>query len=150
MKRILDACCGSRMFYFDRQNPEVIYADNRELETTLCDGRTLLIKPDVQMDFREMPYHDNTFKVVVFDPPHLIHAGTGSWLASKYGILPAACPEYLKQGFNECMRVLESDGLLIFKWSENQIKLTEVLKCFAKKPLLGDQRGKTRWLVFIK
>jgi hypothetical protein len=150
MKRILDACCGSRMFYFDRQNPEVIYADNRELETTLCDGRTLLIKPDVQMDFREMPYHDNTFKVVVFDPPHLIHAGTGSWLDSKYGILPAAWPEYLKQGFNECMRVLESDGLLIFKWSENQIKLTEVLKCFAKKPLLGDQRGKTRWLVFIK
>ena len=55
-----------------------------------------------------------------------------------------------KQGFNECMRVLESDGLLIFKWSEDQIKLTEVLKCFAKKPLLGDQRGKTRWLVFIK
>ena len=97
-----------------------------------------------------MPYHDNTFKVVVFDPPHLIHAGTGSWLASKYGILPADWSEYLKQGFNECMRVLESDGLLIFKWNEDQIKLTEVLKCFAKKPLLGDQRGKTRWLVFIK
>ena len=150
MKRILDACCGSLLFYFDWQNPVLIYADNREVETTLCDGRTLLIKPDVQMDFREMPYHDNTFKVVVFDPPHLIHAGTGSWLASKYGILPAAWSEYLKQGFNECMRVLESDGLLIFKWNEDQIKLTEVLKCFAKKPLLGDQRGKTRWLVFIK
>ena len=52
IERVLDACCGSRMFYFDRQNPEVIYADNRELETTLCDGRTLLIKPDVKMDFR--------------------------------------------------------------------------------------------------
>ena len=150
MKRILDACCGSRMFYFDRQNPDVIYADNREVETTLCDGRTLLIKPDVQMDFRDMPYKDNTFKVVVFDPPHLIHAGTGSWLASKYGILPLDWPKYLRAGFNECMRVLEPNGLLIFKWNDDQIGLNEVLKVFERKPLLGDQRGKTRWLVFIK
>lgn len=150
MKKILDVCCGSRMFYFDRQNPNVIYADNRELETTLCDGRTLLIKPDVHMDFRDIPYKDNTFKIVVFDPPHLIYAGTGSWLANKYGILPKDWPEYLKQGFEECMRVLESDGLLIFKWNEEQIKFSSVLKVFEKKPLLGDQRGKTRWVVFIK
>ena len=40
MKRVLDACCGSRMFYFDKADPEVLFADNRELETTLCDGRT--------------------------------------------------------------------------------------------------------------
>lgn len=83
MKKILDACCGSRMFYFDKDNPEVLFQDNRELETTLCDGRSLLIKPDVNMDFRNMDYEDNTFKVVVFDPPHLIHAGTVSWLAKK-------------------------------------------------------------------
>lgn len=63
MKKILDACCGSRMFWFDRENPDVIFADNRELETTLCDGRHLLIKPDVKMDFRDMPYPDNSFKV---------------------------------------------------------------------------------------
>lgn len=150
MQSILDACCGSRMFYFDRENPDVIYADNRELETTLCDGRTLLIKPDVMMDFRNMPYPDNTFKVVVFDPPHLVHAGTGSWLEAKYGILPADWSVYLKKGFDECMRVLESDGLLIFKWNEDQIKFSEILKIFGIKPLLGDQRGKTRWTVFIK
>lgn len=57
------------MFYFDKENPEVLFADNRELQTTLCDGRSLLIKPDVNMDFRNMPYPDNTFKIVVFDPP---------------------------------------------------------------------------------
>lgn len=150
MKRILDACCGSRMFYFDRQHPDVIYADNREVETTLCDGRTLLVKPDVQMDFRDMPYPDNSFKVVVFDPPHLINAGTGSWLSQKYGVLPKDWAIYIKQGFDECMRVLEPDGLLVFKWNEDQIKLSSVLKAFDRKPLLGDQRGKTRWLIFIK
>lgn len=150
MKRVLDACCGSRMFYFDKENPDVVFADNRELETTLCDGRTLLIKPDVKMDFRNMPYQDNTFKVVVFDPPHLNQAGVTSWLAQKYGVLPKNWIPYLKQGFDECMRVLETDGLLVFKWNENQIKLSDVLKVFGKKPLLGDQRGKTRWMIFIK
>lgn len=150
IERVLDACCGSRMFYFDKSNPDVIFADCRELETTLCDGRALAIKPDIKMDFRNMPYDDNTFKVVVFDPPHLIHAGTGSWLAKKYGILPSEWAEYLKKGFDECMRVLEPGGLLVFKWNEEQIKLSDVLKEFNKKPLLGDQRGKTRWLIFIK
>lgn len=150
MKKILDACCGSRMFYFDRENPDVIFADNREIETTLCDGRKLLIKPDVKMDFRNMPYENNSFKLVVFDPPHLLRAGTGSWLAQKYGILPKDWPGYLKKGFDECMRVLESDGLLIFKWNEEQISLSEILKLFGKKPLLGDRRGKTRWIVFMK
>ena len=58
MKRILDACCGSRMFWFDKNNPNVIYADNREVETKLCDGRLLVIKRDEIIDFRNMPYKD--------------------------------------------------------------------------------------------
>ena len=29
------------MFWFDRENPDVVYMDERRLETTLCDGRTL-------------------------------------------------------------------------------------------------------------
>ena len=85
MKRVLDACCGSRMFYFDKADPEVLFADNRELETTLCDGRTLLVKPDIHMDFRNMPYPDNTFKVVVLilriscmpGQNHGLHKNTG-------------------------------------------------------------------------
>lgn len=130
MKRILDACCGSRIFWFDRENPDAVFADNRELETTLCDGRQLLVKPDVKMDFRNMPYADESFKVVVFDPPHLLHAGTTSWFANKYGILPTDWKPYLKAGFGECMRVLEKDGLLVFKWNEDQIAFSEVMKVF--------------------
>lgn len=144
MKKILDVCCGSRMFWFDKENPDTIFADNREVETTLCDGRKLLIKPDIKMDFRNMPFEDNVFKVIVFDPPHLKQAGSESWLAKKYGVLPKDWKTYLKAGFDECMRVLEPDGILIFKWNEEQIKLNDVLKEFGKKPLLGDQRGKTR------
>ena len=150
MERILDACCGSRMFWFDKENPDVVFADNRELDTTLCDGRKLVIRPDVKMDFRNMPFSDEIFKMVVFDPPHLIHAGEKSWLAKKYGVLPADWKPYIRAGFKECMRVLKTDGVLIFKWNEEQIKTSEILTNIDFKPLFGDKRSKTRWLVFIK
>lgn len=96
------------------------------------------------MDFRDMPYPDSIFKIVVFDPLHLKDAGTGSWLKQKYGVLPKDWPTYLKAGFDECMRDLEPNGLLVFKWNEDQIALRDILKIFGIKPLLGDQRGKTR------
>lgn len=150
MERILDACCGSRMFWFDKENPDVVFADNRELETTLCDGRKLVIKPNVKMDFRNMPYEDETFKMVVFDPPHLVHAGEKSWLGQKYGILPKDWKTYISAAFDECMRVLKTDGVLIFKWNEEQIKTSEILNCIKYKPLFGDRRSKTHWMVFMK
>jgi len=103
LKRVLDATCGSRMIWFDKQNPDVLYMDNRELTTTLCDGRVLNIKPDVIADFRDMPFPDETFYLVVFDPPHLRYAGKNSWLAKKYGILSDDWQQDIRQGFNECM-----------------------------------------------
>lgn len=149
-KTILDACCGSRMFWFDRNNPDVVFADNRKLETTLCDGRTLVIEPDMIIDFRHMPFDDNTFNLVVFDPPHLIHAGQNSWLAKKYGTLPSDWKPYLKAGFDECMRVLKPEHTLIMKWNEQQIKTADMLKAIEHQPLFGDRRSKTRWLCFLK
>ena len=49
-KRILDMCCGLRMFYFDKQDPNVLFADIREVHETLCDGRNLDIAPDIIAD----------------------------------------------------------------------------------------------------
>ncbi|QKH61639.1 Uncharacterised protein [Niallia circulans] len=150
MQRILDACCGSRMFWFDKENEDTIFMDKRELETELCDGRKLIVKPDVVGDFRNMPFDDDSFYLVVFDPPHLLKAGEDSWLAKKYGKLNQDWPKDIAAGFNECMRVLKPNGTLIFKWNEDQIKLSEVLKCFDQKPLFGNKRSKTHWLVFMK
>ena len=150
MKKILDACCGSRMFWFDKQHPEAIYMDNRELEDILCDGRKLIIKPDIVADFTKMPFKDNSFKLVVFDPPHLLRAGKSSWLGKKYGTLGVNWEEDIKKGFSECFRVLESSGVLVFKWNEDQVKLKEIMKLLPQMPLFGDKRSKTHWLVFIK
>ena len=151
MKKILDACCGSKMFWFDKKNEDTIFMDNRTLEDTLCDGRRLIIKPDIVADFRYMPFDDNTFYLVVFDPPHLKQAGKNSWLAKKYGTLDKdTWPQDIRQGFNECMRVLKPNGTLIFKWNEEQIKMKDILKVIEYKPLFGNKRAKTHWLVFIK
>ncbi len=150
VSKILDACCGSRMFWFQRDHPDAIYMDNRELETTLCDGRALNIKPDIVADFRNMPFEDETFYLVVFDPPHLRQAGESSWLAKKYGILGDNWKEDIRRGFKECMRVLKPNGTLIFKWNEEQIKLKEVIDAIGQTPLFGNKRSKTHWLVFMK
>ena len=69
MKTILDACCGGKMFYFDKHDKRVLFQDIRNIETTLCDGRKFSVEPDVLADFKSMPYADNTVRMVVFDPP---------------------------------------------------------------------------------
>lgn len=80
-KKILDATCGSKMMWFDKQNPNVVYADKRTEKHILCDGRILEILPDIEMDFTNMPFEDETFSLVVFDPPHLEKLGQNSWMA---------------------------------------------------------------------
>lgn len=104
----------------------------------------------MEMDFRDMPFPDNTFDLVVFDPPHLIRAGMNSWLSQKYGILPKDWQPYLKKGFDECMRVLKPTHTLVMKWNTEQISMPDMLKAIGKNPLFGDQRDRTRWMVFLK
>jgi len=152
-KKILDACCGSRMFWFDKTNPDVLFADIRNEDYTMCNGKPLEIRPDVEIDFTDMPFDDNTFKMVVFDPPHLENLSKNTWMAQKYGVLLPTWETDIRAGFEECMRVLEPNGTLIFKWNEAQVKLNQVLKAIKGKPLFGHTTGKhgrTIWLCFMK
>ena len=144
MKRILDACCGSKMFWFDKDNKDVIFCDNREIEETLCDGRKLVIKPDVIADFTCLPFDNNIFYLVVFDPPHLKNIGEKSWMSRKYGKLPDDWPCMIKSGFQECMRVLKPNGILIFKWSETDITCKQVLDVIEKNLFLDTKAEKHR------
>lgn len=138
------------MFWFDKENPNVTYMDIRQEYEELETGHVVNVNPDIVGDFRDMPFESNTFDMVVFDPPHLIHAGENSWLAKKYGKLDELWPEDIRQGFAECMRVLKPNGSLIFKWNEDQISLQEVLAAIGEQPLFGNKRSKTHWLVFMK
>ena len=149
----LDPCCGSRMFWFDKSDSRAVFGDVRTESHILCDGRALEISPDVEMDFRSIPFPNESFKLVVFDPPHLRKAGPESWMAKKYGKLGAEWRDDLSQGFAECFRVLKPDGVLIFKWNEVQIKVAEILSLTPNKPLFGHLSGKrsdTHWITFMK
>lgn len=170
-KPILDACCGGKMFYFDKHDDRVLFQDIRKGKTTLCDGRLFEVSPDVQADFTNMPYEDGSFSMVVFDPPHLVYSrGKTSKMVDiydslsdktlpsgyqhiKYGALYADWREMLTKGFAECFRVLKPGGFLIFKWNETEIKVSEILKLTSEKPIFGHRSGKrsnTHWICFMK
>ena len=158
-KMILDACCGSRMFWFDKNNPNVLFIDKRSESLTANDSscksglRHIDIKPDMVADFTEMPFENDRFNMVVFDPPHLKTLGENSWMAKKYGRLPDDWQFMLQKGFKECMRVLKPNGTLIFKWNESEIKSSEILDLIPYKPLFGHTTGrqsKTIWMAFMK
>lgn len=153
-KPIIDVCCGAKLFWFDKHNPNVVFCDNRTVPYhEYYPGQYIEVNPDVVCDFTALPFEDKSFKLAVFDPPHLISASDKSWIKLKYGRLDKNWPQMIKDGFNECMRVLDDYGVLIFKWSEIQIPLRDVLKAIGYQPLFGHRSGKndkTHWLCFMK
>lgn len=154
MCEVLDVCCGSKMFWFDKHEPHTMYCDVRRVPYhEYYQGRFLEVNPDVQCDFRNLPFPDESFWHIVFDPPHLRHVGERSWTWLKYGNLDGNWRAMIRDGFSECWRVLHVNGTLVFKWSEVQIPLRDVLKAIGKEPLYGNRSGKhltTHWLVFVK
>jgi predicted methyltransferase len=141
------------MFHFDRLNPNVLFMDNRNESHTLCDGRTLTVAPDLVGDFTRTEFADESFHLVIFDPPHLLRAGVNGWQAKKYGRLDADWQDLLRRGFAECFRVLKTNGTLIFKWHEHDIPVSRILALTPRKPVVGNKCGKqnkTHWLVFFK
>lgn len=152
---VLDACCGSKAFWFDKQDGRALFVDIRS-ETIQADKRPgrhpIEIKPDHVADFQNLPFPADTFSLVVFDPPHVEAPRTGCVL-SYYGVLSKDWREMLRNGFAECFRVLKPNGTLIFKWAETKIPLAEVLALTPEKPLFGHRSGKlarTHWVAFLK
>lgn len=156
---VLDACCGSRMFWFDKSDRRAIFVDKRRETHVLTDNtrqpgsRVLTVDPDYQADFTALPFPDGSFALVVFDPPHLVRAGKSGWLAKKYGKLGENWRDDLRRGFSECFRVLKAEGTLVFKWNEDQIPVSQILALTAERPLFGNRCGKaskSHWIVFMK
>jgi ubiquinone/menaquinone biosynthesis C-methylase UbiE len=147
------------MFWFDRQDERAVFVDKRRESHFLVDAsskhgmRTLEISPDLVADFTALPFESEVFAMVVFDPPHLVTAGSRGWQAKKYGKLTGDWREMIRKGFAECFRVLKAEGTLIFKWNEHEVPVAEVLELTPHKPLIGQRCGKTaktHWLVFMK
>ena len=157
MKPILDPMCGSRMFYFDKNNKSVLFGDIRDETHWTRQYKKLEIHPDQLMDARELEFPDNTFSLVVLDPPHLINCGKTSDMAKSYGVLEKAWHADMKKIFNEAWRVLKPNGTLIFKWADKDVSLVALLYVQEREPVFGDKKpaankaGTNRFfLVFFK
>lgn len=160
MTPILDVCCGPRQFWFNKTNQNCLFVDAREFPKQViwergADKKSIEVAPDKVMDFRSLDLPDSEFYLVVFDPPHIFQrGGKPGFIQLKYGGLDRDhWQSDLSAGFRECFRVLRPFGTLIFKWSEAEIPLRDVLACCPIPPLFGHHSGKkslTHWIAFMK
>lgn len=174
-KVILDATAAFRMMWFDKNNKYTVYMDKRGDEDIIRDlkqfadnrGRPLVKRwmpknPTMQGDFRKTIFADNSFKLIVWDPPHL--KGKASRKHQQglcFGMLQAETWQSdFAKGFNELWRILDVYGVLIFKWHDNSFDYKQVLKLFPHKPIFGqvsathrNKAGQTKhtfWFCFMK
>lgn len=151
MQKILDMTCGGKMMWWDKNDHRILAMDCRAEEHTLCDGRKFSVLPDLIGDFRKLPHPDETFSVVLFDPPHLVNAGKNGWQFKKYGRLHATnFGSDILRGLEEGLRVLRPGGVMVFKWCTEQIPLAQISPLFPIKPILHNRVNKTHIILFVK
>jgi SAM-dependent methyltransferase len=147
------------MMWFDNADARAIYMDCREQVVKGAWGpssagrKDVVIKPDLLASFTEIPFPDETFVHVVFDPPHIQRMEATGKVSQTFGVLTPGWEEMLADGFRECFRVLKPGGTLIFKWCEVEVPLARVLALTQETPLYGHRSGKkaqTHWVAFLK
>jgi ubiquinone/menaquinone biosynthesis C-methylase UbiE len=163
-KRILDVTCGDRTIWFQKNEPHTIYCDIRNEEwegdfgkaltsTGKKKHRHLVINPDVQCSFTNLPFEDDSFDLVVFDPPHIENLGQNAWMRKAYGSLDGNWKPMIRKGFEECIRVLRVGGVLVFKWSDISVSTRDIIKVIGQDPLFGHRSGRkmnTHWMCYMK
>ena len=159
---ILDMTCGGRTIWFNKNHPAALYCDIRkENKGFLKDRPNFSVDPDQVMDFRDLQFPDKSFKMVIWDPPHLMNLSKKSWIYKKYGSLDKnTWKSDIEKGFSEAWRVLDDYGSLILKWSSSseerptrEKKVQDMLKLFPVGPLVGHtttKKGNTMWFCFLK
>jgi len=115
----------------------------------------------VQADLKHLPFRDNTFNLIIFDPPHY-NKGSGTIFGVKFGGLSKHDYRHLIVWANlEFSRVLKSEGYVCAKTIEPGERMTILLRDLSNfKPLLdvgywsegGGSLNKVRvhWILFLK
>lgn len=108
--RVLDVTANRRRMWDGLDTSRVVYTD---IDPAMC--------PDVVADFRSLPFADESFGVIVFDPPHLPCAAASpaslQQMRDDYGLGhggsgPAA---FFAPFLREAARVLQHDGIILAK-----------------------------------
>jgi hypothetical protein len=114
---ILDISAGNRYMWKNKNPPNTIFLDKR--------GPELNIPPDIIASWTHLPIRDNCIKLVIWDPPHLIHKDTGITLFKKYGQYNRKRDLVLSilYGAKETRRISKR---LCFKWNEQNYPLYKI------------------------
>lgn len=89
-------------------------------------------------------------------PYRIKHKASGLYYqpARNHSNLSENWQAFINDSIHEGMRVLKTNGTLIFKWNEQQIKVSDVLKAITDyKPIFGHRttiKNQTIWMAFMK
>jgi SAM-dependent methyltransferase len=150
-KFILDATSGFRRIWFNKNQSNVLYLDKdnddeikiryqKQMRFINRYGSKIWNRsnPTLKGDFRKLDLPDNSFDLIVFDPPHTVSTNPKYWFELAWGALtPETWHDDLRKAAKELFRVLKPHGTLIFKWNNCETPYREVLELFPEKPLFG-------------
>jgi len=164
---ILDATCGPKGMYhgLTRQftTEEIIFIDVRKGTFTSINypDKSVTVQPDILADDRHLPFRDNTFTLIIFDPPHGQYS-MKSYLGPRFGGLTSRELRYLFIYANiEFHRVLKTPGYLLIKCVDSDDYDYKVKRAFTNFKLLLDikypsqahtkgSKTNTHWLLYVK
>jgi len=127
---ILDATAGKRGIWYDKKNDETVYMDIRKE-----------VEPDIVADVKHLPFKDQIFDLVIFDPPHA-NFSENAQMSERYGYFTTRqITAAIKKGAIEFNRVLNGNGMVLFKWNTHSQRLRRVIAFFEPnfKPLFGQK-----------
>ncbi len=120
---MLDATAGNRMLWPNKNPPNTVFLDK---ETRLR------VPPDVFGCWERLPFRDDVFNSILFDPPHYAKFGPKSRHSdprgqSWFGMFGTKTKlvRAMAKGIQEFTRVGKSDCRLCFKWCDTRIEYTE-------------------------
>lgn len=160
---ILDSTASSRSIWYQKNNPFTVFMDKRKGKEYACSEniskekhRIIRIFPDVQAQWQNIPFKNNSFDMVIWDPPHLFRNKDAnlSLMSKRYGVFyNDEWKLIIETSVIELFRVLKTQGIFILKWCEVDKDVNEILKLMPYDPMFGTrtgQRNNTYWICFIK
>jgi len=115
----------------DSQIADVTYGRGvfwRKCPHLQVDGSDIVTRPDAAYDFRDLPYADESYDIVVLDPPYIHSPGNHTTdhryqnAATTKGMLHRDIRELYRDGMREAMRVVRSDGGQVWVKCKDQVQ----------------------------